>query len=248
MNRSAEIPSPDALLCEACGYNLTGLARDGLCPECGRGIAESLPWLRQAPAWETAERPGLGLWLRTSGEVMIGPGRFFRRLPPHGDRRRSAAFARGHEWVTGVLFGGCLSLQLRWMFILPSQYVMSAEAASLLGALAFVPLTMASMIILRLAARLATRATQWEAAYRGLRLPLPVIQRAMHYHSAHYAPVALAAWITVAGYHGLVGLDVLSDLHGPRFLYILSAEVLLGAAYLFNTYWIAMRRLMWANG
>ncbi|MFI5377819.1 MAG: hypothetical protein ACHRHE_00815 [Tepidisphaerales bacterium] len=247
MNRSAEIPLPDALLCEACGYNLTGVPREGQCPECGVAIARSLPSLRRAPAWETGERPGFWPWLAVSSGVVFHPGRFFRELTPRGDMGRSARFAAGHELLVCALFGLCLALQLRWMLILPGRFSMANAAASV-AAVALVPLIFASLVVLRLATRLAVRLTRWEAGYRGLRLPLPVVQRAMHYHAAHYIPVAIMVTVTVVGYHGLVALDVLSELHGPGFLYVLSAEVLAGAAYLFETYWIAMRKLMWANG
>ncbi|MGA2499327.1 MAG: hypothetical protein ABSH20_16430 [Tepidisphaeraceae bacterium] len=247
MNRSAEVPLSDALLCEACGYNLTGVPRDGLCPECGQAIAESLPSLRRPPVWETAERPGYRQWLATSSAVILHTNRFFRQLAPRGDMERAARFARWHELLVCALFGLCLTLQLRWMLILPSRYSLTNSAASVVAAVAMVPLIFACVVVLRLATRLAVRLTQWEARYRGLRLPLPVVQRAMHYHAAHYVPVAIVATLTVAGYHLAVALDVLSELQGPRFLYVLSAEVLLGAAYLFETYWIAMRKLMWAN-
>ena len=247
MNRSAEVPLSDALLCEACGYNLTGVPREGRCPECGVAIAESLPSLRRPPAWERAERPDYRQLLATSRAVIFHPSRFFRQLTPHGDLARSGAFARRHELFVCILFGLCLALQLRWMLILPSRYSLTNTAASIVAAVALVPLILASIVVLRLTTRLAVRATQWEASYRGLRLPQPVVQRAMHYHAAHYIPVAVVATLTVAGYHLLVAVDVLSEMQGPRFLYVLSAEVLLGAFYLFETYWIAMRKLMWAN-
>src|SRR5688500_19760425 len=35
---------------------------------------------------------------------------------------------------------------------------------------------------LTLTTRLAARLSAWESAYRGLRLPLPVVTRALHYH------------------------------------------------------------------
>jgi len=42
-----------------------------------------------------------------------------------------------------------------------------------------------------------------------------------------------------------------SELLGPQtalaYLYILSAEVILAAGYLFKTYWIAMKNMMFAN-
>ncbi len=46
------------LLCEKCGYVLEGLDQAGVCPECGKSIAESLPerrvgtpWQKKASAW-----------------------------------------------------------------------------------------------------------------------------------------------------------------------------------------------------
>ena len=55
---------------------------------------------------------------------------------------------------------------------------------------------------------------------------------------------ALVAFVTVVGYR-------LTLAHTPgtatRYLYVLCAEVIVGAAYLFHTYWIAMRNMMYAN-
>ena len=95
--------------------------------------------------------------------------------------------------------------------------------------------------------RLAAALTTWEAGYRGLRLPLPVVLRGMHYHAAHYLPVGLAAAATVLGYQFLLAMDWISGDTGERYLYLLCGEIVIAAGYLFSTYWTAMRNLMYAN-
>lgn len=54
-----------------------------------------------------------------------------------------------------------------------------------LGTLRFVLLLMlacaATYVTLNLVTRLASQLTNWEGAYRGLRLPLPAVQRALQY-------------------------------------------------------------------
>jgi hypothetical protein len=69
----------------------------------------------------------------------------------------------------------------------------------------------------------------------------------MHYHAAHYLPVALVAFATVAGYRLALLRGWASAESGVTYLYVLSAEVVLAAIYLFKTYWTAMRNLMYAN-
>ena len=95
---------------------------------------------------------------------------------------------------------------------------------------------------------LATRLTAWEAAYRGLRLPRPVVKRALHFHAAHYLPVALLTFLTVWGYRVLIHRFPSMDPSGTRYAYALCAEVIVAAGYLFSTYWKGMRNLMYANG
>jgi hypothetical protein len=252
MNRSAEVPPADTLLCEACGYILEGLPRDSRCPECGQEIARSLPALRRPPAWE--ERPGFRSWVRTTTELLVRPGRFFRGLAVRGEQALAARFAAWHVRLSAGMLGAALALHAQWMLgdwlrllILayrPQTMVTRWQVTGLL----LLPAAGLVWLTFRASAWLAARLTEWEARYRGLRLPLPVVQRALAYHTAHYLPVALVGLLTVAGYRGLVSADILSDLHAPQYLYVLSSEVILAAAWLFHTYWLAMRRLMYANG
>ncbi|MCA9293699.1 MAG: hypothetical protein KDA20_07795 [Phycisphaerales bacterium] len=46
MARRNELRDPTVLLCERCGYDLTGTPRDGKCAECGTPVGESLPGRR----------------------------------------------------------------------------------------------------------------------------------------------------------------------------------------------------------
>ena len=95
--------------------------------------------------------------------------------------------------------------------------------------------------------RLATRLTVWEAGYRGYRLPFRVVLRALYYHAAHSLPVAIVTLVTIAGYWYFQATGYFRITSAPDYLYVLSAEVFIGANYLFFTYWIAMRNLMFAN-
>jgi hypothetical protein len=60
--------------------------------------------------------------------------------------------------------------------------------------------------------------------------------------------VAVVVFLTVAGYHLALAAGWLDELSGVRYLYVLSIEVLAGSAYLFKTYWIGMRNMLYANG
>lgn len=66
------IPADDVLLCERCGYVLDATPREGMCPECGKPVAESLPERRVGSAWQ--ERPTWSSLARTAWLVHRRPG------------------------------------------------------------------------------------------------------------------------------------------------------------------------------
>ena len=107
--------------------------------------------------------------------------------------------------------------------------------------------TPVTYLFLWVTTRLAARLSAWEAAYRGIRLPLPVVLRALYYHAAHFQPVAVVAFFTVAINFLLVRAKWVSEATAQRYLIVLCAEVLLGAAFLFKTYWTGMKGTMYAN-
>jgi len=86
MSNSVSVASFVPLLCETCGYRLTALPTDSVCPECGTPIAASLPAQRIGTRWQ--RRPGLTSWARTNWDVLRHPNVTFRflRLVPVGWR------------------------------------------------------------------------------------------------------------------------------------------------------------------
>jgi hypothetical protein len=252
------IPDQSAILCETCGYILDGLPHHSNCPECGKPLSESARENRTLPLWERDE-PTLSTtqkFLSTSGEVLFHPTRFYRSLATRPDADHSWRFARIHLWLCSALFGWAAYLQAiiitNWSSRSWTRFIANDDdMVTLLDLfkMIFWPIISALLAFYALVAisRLAARLTAWEAGYRGLRLPLSVVHRGLNFHAVHYLPVAMIAALTVTSYVFLIGSGTISELHGPLYLYILCAEVILAAGYLFITYWTGMRNMLYAN-
>lgn len=72
---------PSVLLCEGCGFDLSGSPTEGRCAECGTPIAHSLPSRRVGSPWQR-EAP-LG-WFRTLVLILREPEGFWNALQPGG--------------------------------------------------------------------------------------------------------------------------------------------------------------------
>lgn len=247
MSRVAPIvPADTDLLCEGCGYTLTGLPEGANCPECGRPVDSSRGWQRSAPAWETDLAPHrrFAAFLRTTAGVTFRTTRFYRHITIRGDVARSRIFAWIHWFIASALFA-------MTALIHNQVFVRVDVRATFLTLLPDLPtaaaLTLAVLLALAALTSLAARLTTWEATYRGIRLPVGVVLRGMHYHAAHYLPVALMALATVVGFRLLHPRGATEYATLKLYLYLLAAEVIIAAGFLFHTYWIAMRNMMYAN-
>lgn len=234
-----DVPAESALLCSKCGYTLDGLPSDGRCPECGTAISETTGVRRVPPAWETVG--GLKGWLFTTLGLLrrpIGYWASFQSRPTDAAQyRRAQRFAAWHAALAGLLFAVAITYHARLIGIRFGNGIW-------LPLLAFVV-----VIVTALGGKwLASHLTAFESRQRGLRLPQPVVWRVLAYQSAALLPFALLAAATVGGARLLVEYQPIvfaKNLH--VYIGILAAEAIVGGAYLFWTYWMAMRGVMYAN-
>ena len=236
MTRVAPIvPAESDLLCERCGYTLNGLPAASNCPECGTPIDQSIKSDRVPPAWERPDRSRLLTFFETTADVIVRPTWFYRTSTTRGDVERAARFADIHWAVATILFATTGTIHARVSFL----------GLPLLAT--FVALMFGTYFTLWGTTWAAARLTAWEANYRGIRLPIHVVRRGMYYHAAHYLPVGVVALAIVGGYAVALRYGFIAANMVTTYLYTLCAAVIVAAAYLFHTYWIGMRNMMYAN-
>lgn len=244
----ANVPRPHELLCEFCGYGLDGLPSSALCPECGKPVAAStLAPQRHLSAWETPGMPLPLRFLRTTAAVLGHPSGFFRQTASRGDPKRSLNFARAHYFVSGYFFA--LAATMHYLFFLNAAFghrldLSETVFAGLAGASLLCPVAFVTITGIR---ALAAFLSALESKYHGLRLPLPVVQRALHFHAAHLLPVAIITAALTTTYRVGTRVDLIPRTAEIPYLYLLSAWIVLAAGYLFWTYWMAMKAIMYAN-
>jgi hypothetical protein len=144
--------------------------------------------------------------------------------------------------VASLLLGAAATARSVWYIWIVKTSLRKAETIYF-----WLALSAGAVLFFWITTRLAARLTAWEAAYRGLRLPAAVVQRTMYYHAAHSLPVAVLALLVTVGFRPLVTRGAFGGHAVEYYLYALSGAVVLSAAYLFQTYWIAMRAVMYAN-
>jgi hypothetical protein len=244
MPLNADVPAETDILCEHCGYGLNGLPTDGRCPECGEPIANSTTADgRSLPPWETGSGSRGRRFVRTTLGVILSPARFFRHLQTRTPDDRSRGFASRQHWLSAVLFGCTTAVHADTMGLL-DDLPGPRHAPALYLLPVFI---LAVRLALHGITRLASALTHWEGGYWGYRMPTAAVRRVMNFHTAQLLPIAIVALVTVVGYRVLLDRNILTALAGVKYLLVLSIEVLIGAGYLFRTYWIAMKNIMYAN-
>ena len=184
---------------------LNGLPEDARCPECGKPAAESAAGLRRAArlgGGQSGPDSGaarFGSFWRTTVDCIFRPTQFFRSISVRPANPASRHFARIHWAAAAVLLGtaGWFHAYGFGDWDSPSTPPPTESLVSWLSLPLLIVITYLSLFGLN---SIAARLTTFEATHRGLRLPRPVVLRALHYHAAHYLPVGLLAAASVIGF------------------------------------------------
>ena len=244
-SRSNSVPAEHELLCEHCGYGLNGLPTVGLCPECGEPVADSTTADgRGLPPWERPKLSGLARLVQTTRGVVFSPRQFFRRMLARAHLGRSRVFAMVQHWLAAYFFS--IAIVIHLLFVAGGRWdVVTSVFIGLLGGTALTPFLFAAIAF---TTWLVSKLSTLESRYHGFRLPAATVTRALHYHAAHLLPVSMFTAAIVATYRILLATGTLprGDSELP-YLITLCAWVVISAGYLFGTYWLAMRNLVYAN-
>lgn len=243
-SNAATVAQPADILCESCGYTLNGLPAGGNCPECGTPVAASTTQSGRAlPAWETDHR-----FLATSRQVVFKTNHFYRTLVTRvgeSNHRAAYAFALRHWLLAGLLVALASGLHYTLTQVPAKSRALDAQVMLLLLWMALV--TGLFMFFAMGVTHLAAWLTAWEAGWRGYRLPREVVLRGLCYHAAQLLPVAATALMIVAAYRALWTAGIVGYESLVAYLVVLSLVTVLGALYLFWTYWIGMKNMLYAN-
>ena len=94
--------------CERCGYDLSVIAADGLCQECGTPVDDSRPERRPGVPWQ--HRATFVNWLRTTVTFTMHPFRTFRevRIESRSMRRLASLNLLTSFCLSALAFAGSL--------------------------------------------------------------------------------------------------------------------------------------------
>jgi hypothetical protein len=110
--------------CETCGYNLTSLAMEARCPECGAPVRDSIgPRAKPGIPWERRRETGwLRAWCQTAWDAIIRPSRLgmlFCVATRRVDHRRFLALSFLPLFVIGYML--VMGIEWMWMPLRPNS-------------------------------------------------------------------------------------------------------------------------------
>jgi hypothetical protein len=231
-------PDLTDILCESCGYRLNGLPDAGNCPECGKPVAESTNRSpRHPPAWETTSRQRAS----TIFASLFSPRRFFSTLELHADTARSRRFAI-------LCLGVATLMNTKTILYHYANTTLLTISPPWLPPVWFAPVLPVLVglfwyVNLELVAYLSAA----EGRYWGLRLPRGIVRRVLHYWTVHAAAASIVISFVPLAYLLMLVANPRAGLYFAEYLYVLSGAVVVAAMYLFRTYWIAMKSIMYGN-
>jgi len=238
------VPSDLDILCEACGYTLTGLPVSGQCPECGESIAISTTASpRHAPVWEKSM--GTSAFTSTAFSVMNSPRGFFKTLALE-EHPRSRRFRTFSVMLLAIISCVAVTLHYNWAIAFWGFSPLTFSAIGISLAIGAVGAKIVLLFGLLLAKPIAWLTTL-ESNFWGYRMPRPRVQRALDYHAIHTIPAAILILLVVIAHRVLLSLSIVSGADGITYLYTLSAVTVVCVGYVFYTYTLAMRAIMFAN-
>lgn len=101
------------LICQSCGYNLSGTPADGRCSECGEPAADSIAAeTRPGTMWQRRTKGWLMPWVRCSVQSILHPCRLGRELQVYRPVDDSWKMLLGHAVASAILCAGMVGLWL----------------------------------------------------------------------------------------------------------------------------------------